>query len=791
MLQIFSRPTLFDTIAKYALGAILLLLPILFSPVLGISTPSVKYILLYVCTAIATVAYLIARRADKKIILPNKISVGVLVAVPVVFLLSALFTGRFTQSFVGYGFEPTTVVSMLLFVTLAFLASVYARDEKVVAKALQLITISFVVVIGYQILRLALPANWLTLGAFNGTYANMLGKWNDIAIYVGMMLIAVFLSAKKLTKKALYIAIAISVVLLLLLNIVSFTLIWPVLILMALWIVLADSVQKNKITLFSKGGLTTYRLVAVVFAVVVAMYVFTATQSVRLNSTGNLLRPNLYAMVNFLPNAFGGTPNEVRPSALVTAQIFVKEVGSGAVFGSGPNRFTESWVQHRPVELFQTPYWNSDYAFGFGYLPTLAVTTGVLGLVSILALIGLLFWKIYKVTFSSTSSRADKIVGFSTGYLLLLSIVYVPATALLVYMFFGIGYILSLEKKSDMSLASKNMKLLILVKIVLTVIFFIFVGYLLAREYIAARYYVKSSLAISQERNIDSADSLLRMAINTKPNDLYYRAFADLSALKAQVILAEATKDGKELSTTDREAALSEITTAKRFADAAIANYPENYLNYLFAASVYESDPTQSEKTKDLYNRSMQLNPNNPDALFGIAKVNAAKNDIEGTREYIQKALDIRPLHTPALLAAAQLAAQDRDIDGSINLLLRAYRSDVSRVDVLIQVANIQLESKNDIQAATRTLEFAVGANPNSIDARYALSILYARQAKFEDAANLLVGVIALDAQTKNNLDPIIADLRAGKDPFTQGAPAAQAQAAPAAAPSQENTTEQ
>ncbi len=769
MLQIFSRSSLFDKIAKYSLGAILVLLPILFSPVAGFGIASAKYVALYILTAVATLAYLLARVGDKKAIMPNMRAIVILGALPVVSLLSALFTGRFSDSFIGNGFEPTTTVSILIFVTLSFLASVYAREEKTVAKAFKLMVVTFGIVMIYQIIRLFVPADWVTLGTFSGVYANMLGKWNDIAIYVGMFVLALFVTLKTTTKKKLPMVLTAGVVLLLLLNVVSFTLIWPVLAIFALWMVVADSVSDKKITLFKKGGFTTYRTAGIVFAAVVLMYMVVATQAVRVNTKGGLLRPNLYNVVNFVPNLFGGTPNEVRPSIAVTAGVWAKEIKQNPAFGIGPNRFTESWVQNRPVALFQTPYWNSDFAFAFGYIPTLAIMTGLLGTIALLAFVLCVFWRAVKVTLNKEASKKDTIVAYLTAYLLVLSIFYVPATPLLVYMFFGIGYLFSIGKGTEMSFDKGMLRTMLFVKIAFLVLFFGAVGVALAKEYIAASYYVKSSLAISQEKNIDNADNLLQKAIKTRAHDLYYRGYADLAVLKSQVIINNGTKDGATLSDGDKQAALEQITIAKKYADAAIANYPQNYINYLFAASIYESDPTQSEKAVDLYNKSLAYNPSNPDAYFGIAKVKASKGDLAGTKEYIQKALDIRPLHTPSLLAAAQITAQDKDVEGTIGLLARAYQSDTSRGDILLNIANLQYDGQKDIKAATQTLEYAVGTNPDYIDGRYALSILYTKQGKYEDAANLLVGVIKLDEKTKTTLDPIIEKLRAGKDPFISG----------------------
>ncbi|MEN9852596.1 MAG: hypothetical protein RI996_539 [Candidatus Parcubacteria bacterium] len=770
--NIFSKAALFDTIAKYALGAILLLLPLIFSPISNLTTLSVKYFFLYICAVIASSAYLLARRADKKVSLPSKLSIVSIALLPIVSIVATVFTGRFSQSVIGYGVESSTVLSIILFVTLAFLAFEYSREKKAVTKALQLIALSYVVVLAYQILRFVLPENWLSFGQFTGPFSTLLGKWNDLAIYTGMILIAVFFSIKKISHKKQYIALALSIILLTVLHIVSFILLWPVLIAVLLCIVVADSVHKNKITLLSKGGLTTYRLIGLISALIAIIYVTVLIQSVRLNSVGNILRPNLYNLVYALPNSLGQAPQEAIPSASMTADIFVQEVKHNPVFGTGPNRFSEAWAQYKKTEVSQSPYWNSEFTYGSGYFPTLAVSTGILGLLAILLFIGTLFWNIYKAIFSGTLSKNDNIIVFSTLYLLILSIIYVPSIPLIVYLFLGIGYTYSLGKKTDISLASTKMKLLILAKISAVIILAFFVGYLLAKEYIAAYYYQKAVLAIRIEKNIDTADTFLQKAIQTNPKDIYYRAYSDLAILKAQAIIESQTQSSAEISSQAREAATAQITIAQEYADKAILKYPENYFNYIFAAYIYQYNATQIDKTIELYKKSLELYPNNPNAYIGLAKAVATTNNIKETKEYIQKALTIRPTHTDSLLAAAELTLQDKDTNGALELLARAYTSDTSRVDILFQIASIQFELQNNVQEATQTILFAVNSHPESIDAKYTLAILYAKQEKFKDAANILSEIVKRDEKAKSALEPLISELLQNKDPFTQTEPA-------------------
>jgi tetratricopeptide (TPR) repeat protein len=768
MLQLLKNTKTFDTISKYSLGALLFLLPIFFVPAVGFGPASAKYALFYTLTTVAFLAFLVARLSDKKIVLPKKSQTIALGLVALATVLAAIFTVRVSDSFVGFGYEPTTALSVILFVLIALLSSVYSREESSVSRALKIVVSSVAVLFVYQIIRLFAPADALGFGTFSGTYGNLLGKWNDVAALAGLVVLAAFVSFNGQTKKTILRTLPFFVVALFILQIASFTLVFGMLAFLVAVSVVSDAKQAKKLNILSKKSWNTYRALGLLFVVATVLYMFVNAQSVRLNSQGNILRPNVYKIVQMVPNYFGGVPTEVRPGISTSFGILAKEIKANPVFGAGPNRFVESWVKNRPLVLGQTPYWATDFNFAVGYIPTLFVTTGIVGILALAYLLLLATMSTVRSMLSNSTSRSSKVIAYATAYLLILSIVYVPATALLVYLFFGLGYIFSKDGSATVLLKKNKITTYTFVAtIVFLVLFFAGVGSVLAKEYLAARYYVKSAVAVQTDKNIDTASLLLKKAISLRPHDVYYRGYSEISGLKAQVIAAQASKDGQPISQEARADALREITTAKEYADKAIASNPKNYINYQFAGSIYQIDPETNEKAIELFTKSLELYPYNPNAYFAIAKSKAALGDQAGAIEFLKKTLEVGPLQTEALLAAAQISIQDKKTEEALTLLIRAYQSDRSRSDILLSVASIQAGELKDQKAATETLEYAVGTNPSYIDGRYALATLYASADKYEDAANLLVGIIKINEKTTETLTPIIEKLRKGVNPFT------------------------
>ena len=769
MINLSKHTQKLDKIAKISLGSLVFLLPIFFIPVLGLSIASAKYILLTLFVAIATLAYILARLGDKTYILPSKRALLVIAGMPVVFLLSSIATGRFTDSFFGFGFEPTTGLSIILFSLVALLSSVYARDEKNVKFAKKLFLASFGIVFIYQVIRLFVGADTLTLGLFQGPNSNLLGKWNDLAIMAAMVLLGAFIYLKDASRTKVYKIIAVMAVAGALLKVVVFSLIWPILAVLILAIVAIDSKKNNNST--SSKGSKLFRGFGLFIAAGMILYSIAGATAVTLNSSGQIKHPTLYKLVNIIPNYFGGTPNEVRPSFKSTGSVLVNEIKASPVFGSGPNRFSEVWTKFRSSELYQTPYWNTDFAFGVGYFPTLMITTGLLGVIAILGFLVYLMYVTLPLMFRGSDTKLQKTLTYNTILLTILSVWYVPATPLLVIFFMLAGYVFSRTGETKMVLNSKKMRSLAILDAALALAFFVFVAYVLTNAYSSSRNYVKAALAVSQSGNIAAAEVYLQKAISSRDSDVYTRALAELYVIKSNQIVQQNTGDGKELSEEQKQAALDAYATAQNLAERAIVLSPANYINYIFAASIYEGNPGKYESAIDMYNKSLVYSPNNPNAYFGIAKVKALQGDVEGTKEYLAKSLESRAAYTPALLANAQLSAQDKDIEGTLSNLAKAYQSDRSRTDILVSIADIQYTAQNDIKTATQTLELAVFTNQNYAEARLALASLYAKQDKFEDAANLLAAVKSSDKDIQARVDALTAELKAGRDPSTTNVP--------------------
>src|ERR1035437_1367138 len=109
-------------ISHLSLLALLFLLPIFFVPSLLIPLSLAKPIILFVGVFVGFVALLAFVLKQGELRMPQSYLIWAALALPVVYFLSAIFSGSSVFSLYGYTFEVGTFVSILLATVVFFLA---------------------------------------------------------------------------------------------------------------------------------------------------------------------------------------------------------------------------------------------------------------------------------------------------------------------------------------------------------------------------------------------------------------------------------------------------------------------------------------------------------------------------------------------------------------------------------------------------------------------------------------------------------------------------------------------
>ena len=131
---------------------------------------------------------------------------------------------------------------------------------------------------------------------------------------------------------------------------------------------------------------------------------------------------------------------EVRPSFQGTSEVLKESFKENPVLGFGPNSFLNSWLLFKPDGVNSTIFWNFDFTYGVGIIPTFITTTGILGMISWILFFGLLLYTGFRYIFIKTSNPFSRYLIVSSFlaslYLWIVNISYVSSAAIFFLSFF-------------------------------------------------------------------------------------------------------------------------------------------------------------------------------------------------------------------------------------------------------------------------------------------------------------------------------------------------------------------
>ena len=144
---------------------------------------------------------------------------------------------------------------------------------------------------------------------------------------------------------------------------------------------------------------------------------------------------------NFLANYLDIKNVDVRPSVSSTLTVINGALKENPILGIGPNRFSAAWSMYKPLPINQTIFWDANFNFGFGLIPSLLATTGILGILSWLLLAVFILLSILKAAANAIKIKNTALnylllsSAAAAAYLLIFNFVYVPSLAPLALFF--------------------------------------------------------------------------------------------------------------------------------------------------------------------------------------------------------------------------------------------------------------------------------------------------------------------------------------------------------------------
>lgn len=770
--------TSFDVVSFWILSVSLWLLPVLAISFSGLAFDVGKKFILVITVLVAGLCWLIGRLQENSFSLPKNwiLPAGGLFGLS--FLLSALFSGTIGPSLIGIGYEQLTAFSVFIYLLIAFLVGILFQSKNRVFNFYLGLFVSFVVVFLFQVVRLswaALLESPFPLESFANGAINLIGKWNDLGIFFGLIAVLALslkellpAASNKVTNLFFNLILGASVIGLIFVN---FYEVWLLLGVAALLVLVYAASFHDRVKGGEDGGgqkVRVFRPALVVFLIALVFIV--------LGRNGSWLSTK----INSVNQSLGVSSFEVRPSWGGTSAILKQTIKSDPVFGVGPNKFVDQWVKYKPTGVNDTQFWNIDFNSGISFFPTVVVMTGILGAISLalflLSIFGYGMRGLFNKGNDHTSRALSAVTFISLAYLLAMGFVYTSDTVVLAITFALVGlFVASLHENK--SVANWNVSLVkdpkvnfvSILSFVAIILISVTGGYFVVQKFWSVVVFQKTLADFNASGNIDEAYISVERATKLSQEDLYYRALMELNLLQMGQLLNKSDVTEAQLV----EGLKNLIGIAQSNADKAISLNESNYLNWTSKARLYEvlvppplAIPKAYEMASEFYQEALKRNPNNPAILFSLARLEASQNKRGEAKNYLNQAIAQKRNYTNALIALAQLEVEDGNIKEVIQKVEQGLILSPGDIGLWFEVGFLYYKDES-YEKAAQAMAQAVAINKDYSNARYFLGLSLE---KLGDKAGALEQFVEIEKLNPDNAEVknIIRNLRAGNSALYQ-----------------------
>ncbi|MBP6924408.1 MAG: tetratricopeptide repeat protein [Candidatus Pacebacteria bacterium] len=743
---------------QYLVIALLFLIPVFFVPGLPASLGFDKAIIAVVIgmTVVILTGLSSLRYSQVSTVLPRALIA--FWGVVVVAFLSALISGDIQDALRGNVFESQTAGFFAVMGLVMTIPLVLQRSKIMSLKALIALGASSAVAILYTIVRLFIESPVLNLGSFNSITVSPTGSFNDLAILAALTVIIGLVTLIQLPLKKSYevimtMLIALSLVIM---GVVNFFNLWVVVgffgLLLLVYVFSRDTLfgrvdggENRAVSLWVIGSIFLVCVVSAMFVV-----------------AGDYLGARISTMtgVNYI---------EVRPSVTATIDIARGVYSDDILLGTGPNRFADAWRIHKDRSINETIFWNTDFNAGFGFVPTLFITLGILGGIAILAFHALYIYLGYRMLLRADSSDSfwyyfGVVTYLGAVFLWGISYVYVSGAVILLLaaMLTGLSFVayqaLVSSASINIALVSSRRRGFFLMTVVIVIITVSVAAiFTLGKQYVAQAAFTK---ARTKATSIEEFQQLTQSAFSRYQDDVFAGAMAQtkLSQLQSMLGIKDPTKE-------DQDKFVSLAVQARQDAEVAIALDPSNPDAHATLANVFMLlAGVGFEDAENLANGKIEdakwRDPLSPSYAMMSAYLAAQLNDNNLAREKVREALTLKNNFPEALFLLTQIDVKEGNIQSAVDTTRQIITLEPNNPTRHYQLG-ILLAANKDLDGAVTAYESAIKIDKNFANARYMLALAYLDQKRLEDALTQLRIVKETNKENKQ-LNDLISQLETG-----------------------------
>jgi len=700
------------------------ILPILFVPskIAPFEYTKVLFVLVGIVTAL--ILFILSTLRSGKLNIHIPYPLYALWALVIVASISTFLSGDLQDSLIGDFFSIHSTAFVLLLAVVPTLFVLVKPSKVAIMKMYALIAMSTLVLVFFHISRILFGEAFLSFDVFNSAASSPVGTWNDLALFLGLVVISSIVALEQLslsrTGKGLFALV--TVLSLGVLGVINFTTVWFVLGLASLTIVIY-SLSKDRLSNAQPSLISDKNKSPVSLMVSLGVFVFSVFFVIGGVGIGGWI--SQFTNINYV---------EVRPSLEATSNIARQVYTENALLGVGPNKFVDAWRLYKDDSINLTAFWNTDFNAGNAYITTFFVTTGLLG--GVAWTLFFLMYLVFGVRKLIAVTIADKLWHFiaissfvGALYIWFISIVYVPGIVILILgaLYTGVSLVaftvLSDKKEALFEIGdNRNAGFVLTFIVVVVIVGSVTLLHSAIRHYSAVYIFNQTAAAMQQGQDIALLEQDIFRAYNLYASDVFMRRLAEyqLARLNSLVQVTEPT-DIQVREFNDIAA------NGIRFAQESIrldANEPANWsvLAGMYGLLTSLGVDGAEDRTREALSRIITLNPKNPIPYLELGIIEGRSGNLLLARENIQKAIKLKPNFTEAYYVSAQLAIVQGNVEEAVQSTLSTINLEPSNPVHYYQLGLLEV-SRDNTAVAINAFERAIALDRNYANARYLLAL--------------------------------------------------------------------
>jgi len=481
-----------------------------------------------------------------------------------------------------------------------------------------------------------------------------------------------------------------------------------------------------------------------------------------------LLISIIFLFFNPLENLFpansivNNLPSEILPSQKVSWSVAFEGVKENPIVGSGLGNFSYLFNKFKPASFLSSIAWQIRFDKPISYITELIGTTGILGVVSYLLLIGMFFLVSFMIVNGKDASSYNSLLTLSIllGFVALIIsqfFYYQNITlAFVFWLFLALGVISWKKIIKETTFSFKNFPE---VGLICTVIFwvilfgFLFFYFTMGKLYMADVYYNNYAINPTEMKlDINEVNSLQKATQLADSRTFYH-------IISARAYLGELTKEAQK-SAPDNQRLANIVALAVAEGKRAIEISPNRVSAQETLGFVYRDIRGLAEGASEWgitsFERAIELEPRNPILISELAKLYLGNEDIEKAKELFTQALEVKNDYVDAAIALSAL--KENEEGGEAIIIMEDLVSKVpSSLDAHFQLGRLYY-NQEEYDKAIEQFQIAIQIFPNHSDSIYSLGLVYQKKGESAKALEMFEKVLELNpgnTEIQNRIDEL------------------------------------